>query len=100
MADKKTYANVQKKMLEYYKNQDLVKYGVYLNEQRDYPFSVSGFWSASLMAARAPEKSGVSCRAKFLAFLMLAFCAKQPALMSTKTAKNNVFFIVILRFRC
>lgn len=36
MADKKTYANVQKKLLEYYKGQDLVKYGVYLNEKRDY----------------------------------------------------------------
>ena len=34
--DPKMRANVSKKMLEYYKNQELVKYGIYLNEQRDY----------------------------------------------------------------
>ena len=43
MADKKTFANVQKKMLEYYKNQELVKYGVYLNEQRDYRTAYEAF---------------------------------------------------------
>ena len=35
LADKKTYALLQKKVLEYYKNQELVKYGIYLNDQRD-----------------------------------------------------------------
>lgn len=36
LADKKTYALLQKKLLEYYKNQDLVKYGIYLNDQRNF----------------------------------------------------------------
>ena len=36
LADKKTYALLQKKVLEYYKNQELVKYGIYLNDQRDF----------------------------------------------------------------
>lgn len=35
-ADKKTWSNVQKKLVEYYQTQELVKYGVYLNEQRDF----------------------------------------------------------------
>lgn len=43
LQDKKTYANIQKRMLEYYKNQDLVKYGVYLNEKRDYAASYDVF---------------------------------------------------------
>ncbi len=34
--DKKTHSNVTNKMLEYYTAQELVKYGIYLNEQRDY----------------------------------------------------------------
>ena len=36
LVDKKTYALLQKKVLEYYKNQELVKYGIYLNDQRDF----------------------------------------------------------------
>ena len=36
LADKKTYALLQKKVLEYYKNQELVKCGIYLNDQRDF----------------------------------------------------------------
>lgn len=43
LADKKTYALVQKKLLEYYKNQDLVKYGIYLNDQRDFATAYSVF---------------------------------------------------------
>lgn len=43
MADKKTYANIQKKMLEYYTNQELVKYGVYLNGQKDYRTAYGAF---------------------------------------------------------
>ncbi|MBO4250624.1 MAG: tetratricopeptide repeat protein [Paludibacteraceae bacterium] len=35
-ADPKTHSNIVKRMLEYYKNQELVKYGIYLNEQKDY----------------------------------------------------------------
>ena len=36
VVDQKTRNNISKKMLEYYKNQELVKYGIYLNEKRDY----------------------------------------------------------------
>ncbi len=36
LTDKKTLANVQKKLSEYYKSQDFVKYGIALNEQRDF----------------------------------------------------------------
>ena len=36
VVDTKTRANITKKILEYYKNQELVKYGIYLNEQRDF----------------------------------------------------------------
>lgn len=36
VVDTKTRANITKKMLEYYKQQELVKYGIYLNEQRDF----------------------------------------------------------------
>ena len=36
VVDTKTRNNISKKMLEYYKNQELVKYGIYLNEQKDY----------------------------------------------------------------
>lgn len=36
VVDSKTRANITKKMLEYYKQQELVKYGIYLNEQRDF----------------------------------------------------------------
>ena len=36
VVDTKTRNNITKKMLEYYKNQELVKYGIYLNEQKDY----------------------------------------------------------------
>ena len=36
LTDKKTLANVQKKLSEYYKSQDFVKYGIALNDQRDF----------------------------------------------------------------
>lgn len=36
VVDQKTRNNISKKMLEYYKNQELVKYGIYLNEKRDF----------------------------------------------------------------
>ena len=36
VVDTKTRNNIAKKMLEYYQNQEFVKYGVYLNEQRDF----------------------------------------------------------------
>lgn len=36
VVDTKTRNNIAKKMLDYYKNQDFIKYGVYLNEQRDF----------------------------------------------------------------
>jgi len=42
-ADPKTRANIVKKMLEYYKNQELVKYGIYLNEQRDFVGAYNAF---------------------------------------------------------
>ena len=42
-ADPKTHANIVKKMLEYYKNQELVKYGIYLNEQKDYVGAYEAF---------------------------------------------------------
>ena len=43
MVDPKTHANITKKMLEYYKQQELVKYGVYLNEQRDFEGAFQAF---------------------------------------------------------
>ncbi len=36
LTDPKTHNNITKKMLEYYKQQELVKYGIYLNEQKDF----------------------------------------------------------------
>ncbi len=36
VVDTKTRNNIAKKMFEYYQNQEFVKYGVYLNEQRDF----------------------------------------------------------------
>lgn len=36
VVDTKTHNNIAKKMLEYYQNQEFVKYGVHLNEQRDF----------------------------------------------------------------
>ena len=36
VVDTKTRNNIVKKMLEYYTNQEFIKYGVYLNEQRDF----------------------------------------------------------------
>ena len=36
VVDTKTRANIAKKMLDYYTNQEFVKYGVHLNEQRDF----------------------------------------------------------------
>ena len=43
MADPKTHSNITKKMLEYYKQQELVKYGIYLNEQRDFEGAFQAF---------------------------------------------------------
>ena len=43
VVDTKTRANITKKMLEYYKNQELVKYGIYLNEQRDFLGAYNAF---------------------------------------------------------
>ena len=42
-ADPKVRANIAKKMLEYYKQQELVKYGIYLNEQRDFANAYEAF---------------------------------------------------------
>ena len=36
VVDTKTRNNIVKKMMEYYTNQDFVKYGIHLNEQRDF----------------------------------------------------------------
>ncbi|MBR0296783.1 MAG: tetratricopeptide repeat protein [Paludibacteraceae bacterium] len=36
VVDTKTRNNIAKKMFDYYKNQDFIKYGVYLNEQRNF----------------------------------------------------------------
>ena len=41
--DPKMRGNISKKMLEYYKNQELVKYGIYLNEQRDFEGAYRAF---------------------------------------------------------
>ena len=42
-ADPKTHSNIVKRMLEYYKNQELVKYGIYLNDQKDYVGAYEAF---------------------------------------------------------
>ena len=49
--DPKTHSNITKKMLEYYKNLELVKYGIYLNEQKDYV----GAYKAFKMHVDIPE---------------------------------------------
>ena len=51
VVDQKTRNNITKKMLEYYKNQELVKYGVHLNEQKDY----AGAFKAFKMHISMPE---------------------------------------------
>ena len=43
VVDLKTRNNIAKKMLEYYQKQELVKYGIYLNEQRDYEGAFNAF---------------------------------------------------------
>ena len=43
VVDTKTRNNISKKMLEYYKNRELVKYGIYLNEQKDYAGAYQAF---------------------------------------------------------
>ena len=43
VVDTKTRANISKKMLEYYKNQELVKFGIYLNEQKDFEGAYNAF---------------------------------------------------------
>ena len=49
--DPKMRAKLAKMMLEYYKQQELVKYGIYLNEQRDY----AGAYHAFKMHIDMPE---------------------------------------------
>jgi len=51
VVDQKTRNNIAKKMLEYYKNQELVKYGIYLNDQRDY----AGAYQAFKMHIEIPD---------------------------------------------
>ena len=41
--DPKMRGNIAKKMLEYYKQQELVKYGIYLNDQRDFAGAYEAF---------------------------------------------------------
>lgn len=43
VVDQKTRNNIVKKMMEYYKNQELVKYGIYLNDQKDYLGAFNAF---------------------------------------------------------
>ena len=43
LADPKTHNNIVKKMLEYYKNQELVKYGIYLNDEKDFEGAYHAF---------------------------------------------------------
>ena len=49
--DPKMRGNISKKMLEYYRNQELVKYGIYLNEQRDF----EGAYRAFKMHVEIPD---------------------------------------------
>ena len=51
VVDTKTRNNISKKMLEYYKDQTLVKYGVFLNERKDY----AGAFKAFKMHIDMPE---------------------------------------------
>lgn len=43
VVDQKTRNNIVKKMSEYYKNQEFVKYGIYLNDQKDYAGAYNAF---------------------------------------------------------
>ena len=43
VVDQKMRNNINKKMLEYYKGQELVKYGIYLNEQKDFEGAYNAF---------------------------------------------------------
>ena len=43
VVDTKTRNNISKKMVEYFKNQELVKYGIYLNEQKDFAGAYQAF---------------------------------------------------------
>ena len=43
VVDTKTRNNINKKMLEYYKQQELVKYGIYLDEKKDYEAAYNAF---------------------------------------------------------
>ncbi|MBO4689846.1 MAG: tetratricopeptide repeat protein [Paludibacteraceae bacterium] len=44
VVDQKTRNNIVKNMMEYYKNQELVKYGIHLNEQKDYVGAYNAFY--------------------------------------------------------
>ena len=43
VVDQKTRNNISKKMLEYYKNQEFVKYGIYLSERKDFDGAYEAF---------------------------------------------------------
>ena len=43
VVDQKTRNNIVKKMMEYYKNLEFVKYGIYLNEQKDFEGAYNAF---------------------------------------------------------
>ena len=43
VVDQKTRNNITKKVMEYYKNQEFVKYGIYLNEQKDFEGAYRAF---------------------------------------------------------
>ena len=43
VVDQKTRNNISKRMLEYYKQQELVKYGIFLNDRKDYAGAFNAF---------------------------------------------------------
>ncbi len=43
MADAKTYKLISPKLLTYYENQDFIKYGIYLNDQKNYTEAYKAF---------------------------------------------------------
>ncbi len=43
MADPKTYKMIAPKLMSYYDAQDFIKYGIYLNEQKNYPEAYKAF---------------------------------------------------------
>lgn len=63
MADAKTLKAITPKMMTYYDNQDLIKYGIYLNEQRDYAGAYSAFMK-HLTIQELPMMQDVKLQAK------------------------------------